>query len=35
VDLVQVEEVVDLYGRLARGLLEFGEDYLEPRRVSG
>jgi len=32
VDLVQVEEAVDLYGRLARGLLEVGEAYLEPRR---
>jgi len=32
VDLAQVEEAVDIYGRLARGLIEQGEDYLEPRR---
>jgi acetylornithine deacetylase len=32
VDLAQVEEAVDLYGRLARGLLDLGEPYLEPRR---
>lgn len=32
VDLAQVEEAVDLYDRLARGLLEQGEAYLEPRR---
>ena len=33
VDLAQVEEAVDLYRTLARGLLERGEDYLEPRPV--
>jgi len=31
VDLAQVEEAVDIYSRLARGLLELGEPYLEPR----
>jgi acetylornithine deacetylase len=35
VDLAQIEEAVSIYGRLARGLLAHGEDYLEPKKVSG
>jgi len=31
VDLAQVEEAVEIYSRLALGLLERGENYLEPR----
>ena len=34
VDLAQIEEAVDIYRTLARGLLERGEDYLEPKRAS-
>ncbi len=33
VDLAQIEEAVNIYSKLARGLLERGEDYLEPRRI--
>jgi acetylornithine deacetylase len=32
VNLAQVEEAVDIYGRLGRGLLAEGDAYLEPRR---
>jgi len=33
VDLEQVEQAVPLYIELARGLLERGEEYLEPRKA--
>ncbi len=33
VDLAQIEEAVNIYSKLARGLLERGEDYLEPGRT--
>ena len=32
-DLGEVERAVALYEELARGLLERGEDYLEPKQV--
>src|SRR5262249_39325626 len=35
VDLAQVEEAVDVYRALARGLLERGEDYLESKQPRG
>ena len=33
VDLAEIEQAVDLYTRLARGLLAEGEAHLEPRRI--
>src|SRR5438128_12526763 len=33
VDLAEIENAVALYTRLARGLLEDGEKYLEPKKI--
>jgi acetylornithine deacetylase len=33
VDLAEIEKAVGLYARLARGLLEDGEKYLEPKNI--
>lgn len=35
VDLAEIEAAVALYEKTARGLLEHGEEYLEPKQMSG